>query len=232
MARMSPARTTWKRHPGELFVFLFALLAAAPALAADEAPPASRYGFAAGVFASQFIAGDAGPVTLVSETLYADTFDTGFGLRLEGYRNFDSGWRGQIGLVYSQWSGRFFTGGEFPAGAQFGDFSLYGIYIGGRSPVRRAEGFQPYFLGNLGLVHLSELTVVSGGTAVPYWTGNWRDYLELGAGVARRTGSGVITLDVRLQIFGPPEPATWPLAAATAGTTILIGMGYEWDVRR
>jgi hypothetical protein len=206
-----------------------ALLAATQSLAED----APRYGFAAGAFAAQFIGGDSGLVTPLSETLYSDTFGTGFGLRLEAYRNFDSGWRGQVGLVYASWGGEFFTGGEFPAGAQFGDFSLSGIYVGGRVALGDAEGFQPYLLGNLGLVYLSELSVVSGGVTIPYWSGNWRDYIELGAGVAKRTGGGgTITLDVRLQTFGAPEPATWPIGAATAGTSLLFGLGYEWERQR
>jgi len=225
-------RSRLKRHSAGLLVLLCALLAAAPALAEDGSQPASRYGFAAGAFVSQFIGGDSGPVTPLSETQYPDTFSTGGGLRLEAYRNYDSGWRGQIGLVYASWSGKFFTGGEFPAGAQFGDFDLYGIYVGGRYPFGRADGFQPYVLGNLGVVHLSSLTVVSGGTTIPYWSGNWRDYLEIGAGVAQRMGSGAITVDVRLQTFGAPEPATYPIAAATSGSSLLLGVGYAWDVRR
>ena len=210
----------------ERVALLLALLAAVPALA-DGAP---RYGFAAGAFASSFIGGDSGPVTPLSETVYSDTFSTGFGLRLEAYRDFDSGWRGQVGLVYAGWGGEQFTGGEFPAGAQFGDFSLAGVYIGGRYSFGQGEGFRPYVLGNLGLVYLSELSVVSGGATIPYWSGNWRDYIELGAGVAKRTGgSGTITLDVRLQTFGAPEAATWPIGAATAGTSLLFGVGYEWE---
>jgi len=218
-------RTRWL---AALAGFLGAMLAAAPSLAED----APRYGFAAGAFASSFIGGDSGPVTPLSETLYSDTFGTGFGLRLEAYRDFDSGWRGQVGLVYASWGGENFVGGEFPAGAQFGDFSLTGIYIGGRYPIGQGEGFRPYVLGNLGLVYLSELSVVSGGSTIPYWSGRWRDYIEVGAGVAKRTSGGTWTLDVRLQTFGAPEPATWPIGAATAGTSLLFGVGYEWERRR
>jgi hypothetical protein len=210
--------------------FLCALLAAAPLQAEDVGP--SRYGFAGGAFASSFIGGDSGPTTPLSDTRYSDTFGTGFGLRLEAFRNYDSGWRAQVGLVYAGWGGQHFTGGEFPAGAQFGDFSLADFYIGGRYPARGGTGYQPYVLGNLGLVYLSELSVVSGGSTIPYWAGNWRDYLELGVGVARRTGGGTWTLDVRLQTFGAPESATWPIGEATAGTSLLFGVGYEWERQR
>ena len=215
-------RIRWLAAPVGL---LAALLAAGPSFAED----APRYGFAAGAFASSFIGGDSGPVTPLSETRYSDTFNTGFGLRLEAYRDFQSGWRGQVGLVYASWGGRHFAGGEFPAGAQFGDFSLAGIYLGGRFTFGQGESFTPFVLGNLGLVYLSELSVVSGGTTIPYWSGNWRDYIELGAGVAKRTSGGTWTLDVRLQTFGAPEPATWPIGAATAGTSLMFGVGYEWE---
>jgi hypothetical protein len=229
---MRQAQSATKGIPRRFVVAFCALLGAAPAFAADESQTASRYGISAGVFAGQFVVGDSGPVTLLSETPYADTFGTGVGLRLEGYRNYGDGWRGQIGLVYEGWSGKYFAGGEFPAGVQFGDFSVYGIYAGVRYLMGRAGGYQPYIVGNLGAVYLSELSVVSGGTTIPYWTGNWGNYFELGAGVSRRTGNGAITLDVRLQIIGAPDPATWPTAAATNSSSFLFAVGYDWDVRR
>lgn len=213
------------RKPAAL-AFAAALLAA-PLQAADVA-----HGYAAGVFLSQFVGGDSGPVTPLSETTYADTFNTGLGLRLEAYRRYESGWRGQVGLLYAAWSGKFFTGGEFPAGAQFGDFSLAGFYLGGRMDFGDGTGYQPYVLGNLGLVYLSSLSVVSGGTSIPYWSARWRDIIEIGAGVAKATGGGKFTVDLRMQTFGKPEPATWPVAAATAGTSLLLNVGYDWEARR
>jgi hypothetical protein len=226
---MTQARAVPLLSPARIALFLCVLLAA-PSFAQDAQRPAQRDGFAVGAFLSQFIGGDSGPVTLLSETMYPDTFSTGGGLRLEVYREFESGWRGQLGLVYSAWRGKFFTGGEFPTGAQFGDFSLAGVYVGGRYAIGGGERYQPYVLGNLGLVYLSELEVHSGGQTIPYWTGNWRDYFELGIGAARKTGGGGrLTMDVRFQIFGAPEAATWPIAAATGGISFLLGIGYEWD---
>jgi len=212
-----------------LLAALCATLASAPALADEPA----RYGFGAGGFLSSFIGGDSGPVTPVSETRYSDTFGSGYGLRLEGYRNHRDGLRSQLGLVYASWSGKSFAGGEFPAGAQFGDFSLAGLYAGGRLAWESAPGWRPYIVGNLGLVRLSSLSVESGGTSIPYWSSRWRDYLELGAGIARSTGGGrAVTLDARLQIFGAPKAATYPIAAATSGSALMIAVGYEWDARR
>ena len=60
-----------------LIACLLAALAALPAVAGDAPSPASRYGFAAGGFASSFIGGDSGPVTPLSDTRYSDTFGTG-----------------------------------------------------------------------------------------------------------------------------------------------------------
>lgn len=201
---------------------------------ADEVPPAaSTYGISVGAFVSTFFGGgQSGPQTPVSDTLYSDTFETGGGFRIEGYRNFDSGWRGQVGLVHSQWSGKYFAGGEFPSGAQFGDFSLNGIYLGGRYAWERTSRWMPYVVGNLGVVQLSSLTVETGGTTIPYWSGNWRDYLELGVGVAWKLDSRqALTADLRLQVFGKPESANYPIAEATGGTAVMFNVGYEWGFR-
>ncbi len=226
-----PGRSV-KRHVIGLFCILCALLAGRTALAEEAARSTPSYGVAVGGFVSQFVGGESGPETLLSDTGYNDTFDTGGGLRLEMFREFSEGMRGQIGLVYARWSGKFFTGGEFPAGAQFDDFSLYGAYLGGTVLMGGpTQGFRPYILGNLGLVHLSSLTVESGGTTVAYWSGNWRDYLELGVGLARKMGDGRLTLDLRLQAFGKPKSANYPIAEATGGQSLLFGIGYEWGLR-
>ncbi len=209
-----------------------AALASSPALAADSTQAAADYGISAGIFASRFVGGESGPETPLSATNYDDTFKSGAGLRLELYRDFPTGWRGQVGLVHTRWSGKFFVGGEFPAGAQFGDFSLTGVYVGGRVPFGAGEGFRPYILGNLGLAYLSDLTVVSAGSTIPYWSGTWRDYLEIGGGVARKLGTGSLTLDLRLQAFGKPKSENFPIAEATGGQTLVLGIGYEWGLRR
>lgn len=208
------------------------LACAAPALAQDPASPTPAYGFAAGVFAASFTAGDSGPMTPLSDTRYSDTFGTGAGLRLEAFRKFSPEARAHIGLVYARWPGKFFTGGNFPAGAQFDDLSFFGPYIGGRATIGSWGGFQPYLLANVGAVYLSSLAVQSSGATIPYWTGSWRDYYELGVGVARKTGSGTLTFDLRLQDFGAPKSANSPIADATTGLSLLFGVGYEWDARR
>jgi hypothetical protein len=190
------------------------------------------YGVAAGAFLSKFIGGDSGPETPLSDTAYGDTFQNGGGVRVEGYRDFGSGWRAQVGLVHAQWSGKHFVGGEFPGGAQFGDFSLTGMYLGGRIAADRASGLVPYVLGNFGLVRLSSLSVQSAGAAMPYWSDTWRDYLELGAGVAwKLRGASAITVDLRLQAFGKPTSVNFPIAEATGGQSLLLNVGYEWGLQ-
>lgn len=200
-------------------------------LADTGATPGPAYGIAAGAFLSSFIGGESGPETPFSDTAYSDTFQTGGGARVEGYRDFGSGWRAQIGLVHARWRGEYFVGGEFPSGAQFGDFSLTGIYVGGRIASDRTSGLVPYVLGNLGLVRLSSLSVQSGGATIPYWSDTWRDYLELGAGVAwPLRGTSAITVDVRLQAFGKPTSVNFPIAEATGGQALLLNVGYEWGL--
>jgi len=150
---------------------------------ADDIPSQERtYGISAGAFLSSMVSCCSGPETQLSETAYSDTFETGGGVRIEVYRNYSRAWRGQVGLVHTRWGGKYFVGGEFPTGAQFGDFSLSGIYLGGRVASSRISGVRPYAIGNLGIVRLSSLSVESGGTTIPYWSGNWTDYAELGAG--------------------------------------------------
>jgi hypothetical protein len=216
------------RHLARPFLFLSALACAGPALAQEPAAPKSPYGFAAGIFASSIFRGNAGPTTGFSEVNYGDTFDTGAGLRLEGFREFTSEARGQIGLVYARWPGKFFMGGAFPAGAQYDDFSVIGPYIGGRATYGSVGGFEPYLLANVGAVYLSSLTVQSGGATIPYWTGSWKEYFEAGIGVARRTGSGTLTFDIRLTNFGAPKAADPSIAEATSVLSLYVGLGYEW----
>jgi hypothetical protein len=200
---------------------------------ADDIPPQeSKYGISAGAFLSSMIGCCSGPETPLSETAYSDTFETGGGVRIEVYRNYSRAWRGQVGLVHTRWGGKYFVGGEFPAGAQFGDFSLSGIYLGGRFASERTSGVRPYAIGNLGIVRLSSLSVESGGATIPYWSGNWTSYAEVGAGVAWQHGHGrALTVDLRLQVFGAPESANYPIAEATGGGSLLLGVGYEWGVR-
>ena len=216
------------RHSARPFLILCALACAGPALAQEPAAPKSPYGFAAGIFASSIIRGNAGPTTGFSEANYDDTFDTGAGLRLEGFREFTSDARGQIGLVYARWPGKFFMGGAFPAGAQYDDFSVIGPYIGGRATYGSCGGFEPYLLANVGAVYLSSLTVQSGGATIPYWANSWKEYFEAGIGVARKTGSGTLTFDIRLTNFGAPKAVDPAIAEATSVLSVYVGVGYEW----
>lgn len=216
------------RHPARPFLILCALACAGPALAQEPAAPRSPYGIAAGVFATSMLRGNAGTTTGLSEVNYEDAFGTGAGLRLEGFREFTSEARGQIGLVYVRWPGKSFTGGAFPAGAQYDDFSVAGPYIGGRATYGSFGGFEPYLLANVGAVYLSSLTVQSGGATIPYWASSWKEYFEAGIGVARKTGSGTLTFDIRLTNFGAPKAVDPAIAEATSVLSVYLGVGYEW----
>jgi len=218
------------RHLARTFCILCLLVCAAPAPAQGPAPPSRTYGFAVGAFAASFFGGNSDSTDpSLPQTDYSDTFGTGAGLRLEAFRNFTSEARGQIGLVYTKWPGKSFTGGAFPAGATYGDFSLLGPYLGGRATFGGWSGFVPYLVVNLGAVYLSSIDVQSGGVTMPYWTGRWREYMEVGVGIVRRTGNGALTFDVRLQDFGKPSPNNPAISGSSAGISLLFGVGYEWE---
>ena len=218
------------RHLERPFCILCLLVCAAPAPAQDPAPPNRTYGFAVGAFASTFIGGNSASTDpSLPRTEYSDTFGTGAGLRLEAFRNFSSEARGQIGLVYTKWPGQSFAGGAFPAGATYGDFSLLGPYLGGRATFGSWSEYVPYVVINLGAVYLSSMNVQSGGVTMPYWTGRWREYAEVGIGIARKTGSGTLTFDVRLQDFGKPSSNNPSITGSSTGISLLLGVGYEWE---
>jgi len=87
----------------------------------------------------------------------------------------------------------------------------------------------PYVVINLGAVYLSPMNVQSGGVTMPYWTGRWREYMEVGVGIMRRTGNGALTFDERLQDFGKPSSNNPAISGSSAGLSLLLGVGYEWE---
>jgi len=175
-----------------------------------------------------FIGGASGPTTLLSETDYADTFDTGYGGRLELFYDWNPSLRGQLGIVHNRWGGKSFTGGEFPVGAQFDDFRLTGFYIGVKYRFREASRLRPFVLGNLGVARLSSVKVTDRGSEIPYWGDTIRDYFNLGGGLEYRvTKRSAIYLDVRLEAFGKPDSENYPIAEATGGQSLPITVGFD-----
>ncbi len=205
-------------------------------LVASHAWPAetaheTSLGISVGLFGSQFIGGDSGPETLVSPTHYNGTFGTGVGGRVELFKDFNPTWRGQIGVVHTRWSGKNFSGGEFPSGAKLGKFNLTAIYAGAKAHVFETKTLQPYVVGNLGAARLPSVSITTGGMTQPYWSSSWTSYLELGAGVGYPLSSAtVLTSDLRLQLFGAPKSANHPISDATGGSALLFSVGLDFNL--
>ncbi len=213
-------------------VLVIPLLAGTPALPAEaaESPEqqSGHYGISFAVAVVPFVGGASGPTTLISDTDYKDTFDTGYGGRVEFFYDGSHGWRFYLGGVYNQWKGKFFQGGEFSEGAQFDDFNLAGIYLGAKYRFNRESNMRPYLLGNLGVVSLSEVNVTVNGNKRPYWNQTYRDYLDLGVGVEYGLTKRIaLFIDVRLEIFGKPDSVDF-IAAATSGSTLPVNFGIDY----
>ncbi len=199
-------------------------LAAGP-ISADETGE-RRLGICAAISAVPLVAGDSGPETPLSATKYNDTFDSGFGLRLELFRDWNPSLRLCLGGVWNGWNGKSFTGGEFPGGAEFGDFYIAGLYAGGRIAFFRGSRLRPYILGNLGVVYMPSVDVTTGGKKIPYWGEFLRDFLELGAGAEYSLSDrAFVFADVRFTAFGAPRGQNYPISEATGGQCVPISLG-------
>ena len=203
-------------------------------LAADQSPNAvvkeNKYGVSASVSRIKFFGGSqSGPETLLSDTNYQDTFDTGYGWRVEGFYEWKPALRVVLGIVHNEWDGKFFVGGVFPAGAQFDDFSLTGVYIGLKYRFRLNSRLRPFLLGNLGIVRLSSLDVTVSGSEIPYWDSTYRDYLNVGTGIEYRlTDKLALFLDARLELFGEPDSANSIISDATGASAFPITFGIDY----
>jgi hypothetical protein len=205
-------------------------------LAAEESPndtpEVKKYGIGAAVAIVSFSGGSqSGPQTPLSDTNYQDTFETGHGLRLEGFYEWTPGISVILGLIHDEWDGKFFRGGEFPNGAQFDDFSLTGVYIGLKRRFKRDSRFRPFLVGNFGIVRLSSINVTVNGSEIPYWDSRLRDYLDLGVGIeSDLTDNVAFFMDVRLVVFGRPESVNPPISLATGATPLQITFGIDYKL--
>jgi hypothetical protein len=201
---------------------------------AAEAP---EHGMEVSVFGSSFFAGDSGPTVGVggsmSEALFSDTFDTGFGLNAHYYRQFHPTFRWQVGLLYQRWAGKYFEGGEFQpvtefgAGGQFDDLTLTGVFGGLTAIARRDSKLQPYASMDLALVNIAELNVTVNGVSQPYWKNTYKDYIQLRAGVAYVASENVtVVLHAGISTLGTPD-AVDIFSQGTAGSALNFGVGLS-----
>ena len=213
-----------------LFLVIVLVGGSCPEASAQGPPAASagRFGLSLSAAVVPFLGGDSGPETPISQTNYYDTFDTGWGGRLEVFYDWTAMLRVHLGVVHNEWSGKYFTGGEFPQGAQFGDLDLTAFYIGCK--VRFAEGsrLRPYLLGNLGVVQVSSVDITTGGNTLPYWSSTTTSFLDLGAGIEYTFSKHVAAfIDVRVEIFGTPDSAMGFMAEGTGSDSLPVSIGID-----
>lgn len=200
-------------------------------LEAADGPATSepRPGVSVGVFGSRFFGySQSGPTTPISDTRYQDTFEPGSGARLDAGLDLNETLRGVAGIVHSRWGGKYFRGGEFPAGARFGDLGLTAVYLGARLRFLPGASVRPYVLGNLGIAQLSAVTVDRGSGASPYWKNTFRDYLEFGGGLEYPVADRFsLTADLRIQVFGKPDSAAGLISEGTGGVALVGQVGFD-----
>jgi hypothetical protein len=219
-------------------IFIFLLLWIVPAFgASDPVLTPTQKGMKFGVSLALAVVpfepaggGDSGPETPLSTTKYKDTFDMGWGGRVEGFYDWTPTLRGQVGIVHNRWKGKHFTGGEFPNGADFGDFNLTALYIGLKYRFLPASRLRPYILGNIGVASLSSVDVTFNGSTRSYWSQTYRDYLDIGTGVEYRLTDHIgVYLDVRLEVFGKPNSDLGYIADATGGHSLPVTIGLDFS---
>lgn len=192
-------------------------------------PTAKRFGVSAAISAVPLAFGEAGPETPLSDTKYGDAFETGAGVRLEFFQDMYKNLRLGLGGVYNSFGGKRFTGGEFPKGADFEDFSFYAVYFGGRIAFDTGTRLRPYILGNLGITYMKSVDVTVGGQTRSYWGESGSDFFELGAGADFPVSDrAFIFADIRFQAFGSPKCENYPIAEATGGQSLPVSMGISF----
>lgn len=195
-------------------------------------------GIEVAIHGSSFFGGDSGPVVVFApiqpETLYEDTFGTGFGITAAYFRQFSSVWRWQLGLVYQNWPGELFEGGEFQPGwqfgaaGQFGDLTLTGVYGGVTVIRRRGTKIRPFASMDLAIVNMAEVNVNVDGTTQPYWESTIKDFLLMKAGVAYEASEAAqISFYTGVTIVGSPESVDF-FSAANAGSALILGASVSY----
>lgn len=207
---------------------------AAVALIALPGSAAGPYGLSVSGAGIPFVSGDAGEG--VGAPKYKDAFDTGWGARLEGYYDFTSSLRGQLGFTYQSWGGSDFQG------VQFDDLKMWAIYAGGKYRFLPGTPFRPYLVADVGYANLDSVDVTlqaplvvgnivfPAGTAVSYWDKTGTYFADLGLGFEYMLTPNLgIYLDARAQIFGPADKGIIPTAEADPGISVPISLGLNYN---
>lgn len=209
-----------------------------PFLSGTAAAGDPERGVNVSVVGSSFVAGESGPTVVNApfhpETGFEDTFGRGLGLSAEYFRHFSANFRWQVGILYRNWPGERFEGGEFQPGWEFGgagdfdDLSVVGVY-GGISVIRRAgPKLRPFASMDLAVVRMKELDVSVSGSSQPYWTSTTKDLLTMKGGLSYEISPrSAVLFHAGFTILGEPE-SSGIFSSATAGTAADIGIGLSY----
>ena len=196
--------------------FFTVMIAAAPALAAGPNGISISGAF------EPFLGGDAGSGQGAPE--YDDAFNTGWGVRIEPYHDFNQLLRGLVGFTYQTWSGDTYEG------IKFDDLNLWSLYVGVKCRFMPDSKIRPYALADLGYAHLSAVDISAGGFSTTYWNDTSTYLFDFGGGVEFMISQNLsMYVDVRGQIFGEPDSEISPASDADAGFSVPISIGFNFS---
>lgn len=209
-----------------LAAFLFGFLAVV--LVALPAPAAGPYGISFSGAGIPFVSGDVADAE--GSPAYKDTFDTGWGGRIELYYDFTPTLRGQIGGTYQVWSGQEVQ--IFGLPAQFDDLKMWAIFLGGKYRFLPGSAFRPYLVGDVGIAQRDavDVTIPIGKTV--FWDKTTTYFADLGLGFEFMVTPNLgIYLDARAQIFGKPDEAliASPSVQGDPPISVPISLGLNYN---
>lgn len=221
-----------------LFYFLAIAIISTAGFSATAVAQSIERGVEFSVFGSSFFGGESGPTVVNApihpETSYSDTFGTGFGISAQYFRQIRSVFRWQAGLIYQNWPGEYFEGGEFQPGwefgaaGQFGDLEITGIY-GGFTVIRQPGAkLRPFVSMDLAIVNMSKLNVVVSGVSEPYWDSSTKDYMIVKGGLAYQVSEkAAVTFHAGFSVMGEPESVS-VFTGGTSGSSTVLGIGASY----
>jgi hypothetical protein len=196
----------------------------------------SERGFEVSVLASSFFGGHSGPTVVFAsmhpETRYEDTFGSGFAITAQYFRQIHPVFRWQAGVIYQNWPGEFFEGGEFQNGWEFGapgefdDLTLTGVYAGVTAIRRPVSKVRPFASMDLALVNMSAVNVVVAGVSQPYWRSTAKDFMLIKGGIAYEISAKTsVTFLAGFSVMGRPDSVD-TLSSGTSAAAWNIGVGF------
>jgi opacity protein-like surface antigen len=154
-----------------------------------------------------------------------EAFNTGWGVRIEPFYDFNSMIRGQAGVAYNRWGGKSF------GNVKFEDLKITTYYVGVKIRFLPDSNIRPYVVTDIGAASIGGVKV--SGTGVPvgaeqYWNRTTTVFLDIGGGVEFQVSPKVsFFLDMRIQATGEPDSANPPGSDADGIGSIPISAGVN-----